>query len=107
VSAGTQVLTSRALLCWLDELDEALIGAAPTADTERRLDALIDEGVALFAGATPADPSAVDAVVVDRVQQRLRTIADGVATELDAVRRTRRELTRTRRAHAGYRATTP
>jgi hypothetical protein len=96
-----------ALICWLDELDEALIGTEPTEDAERRLDALIDEGVSLLAGVVPTDATAIDAQVVDRVQQRLRAIADGVATELDAVRRTRRELTRTRRAHAGYRAATP
>lgn len=96
-----------ALICWLDELDEALIGTEPSADAERRLEALIDEGVTLLAGETPLDASAVDAHVIDRVQQRLRAIADGVATELDTVRRTRRELTRTRRAHARYRATAP
>ena len=95
-----------ALMCWLDELDEALVGTAPTADAERRLEALIDEGVNLLAGEV-TDASAIDANVIDRVQRRLRAIADEVANELDGVRRTRRELTRAGRAHAGYRAATP
>lgn len=95
-----------ALMCWLDELDAALVGTAPTADAERRLDALIDEGVSLLAGEI-TDAPAIDAHVIDRVQRRLRAIADEVASELDAVRRTRRELTRAGRAHAGYRAATP
>lgn len=88
------------LTSWLDELDAALVGADPNAATEHRLDALIDEGMTLLAGEAAADVATIDTSVIDRVQRRLRAIADEIAVELDAVRRERRELTRTRRAHA-------
>lgn len=93
-----------ALMCWLDEIDEALVGSDSSADAERRLEALIDQGVTLLAVEAPLDTAAIDATVIDRVQGRLRAIADEVAAELDSVRQSRRELTRAGRAHAGYRA---
>lgn len=92
-----------AMLCWLDDLDAALVGDAAAEASEERLDALIDQGVTLFSDpSTIAEP--LDPTVLARVQQRLRTIADQVAAELDAVRGERRELTRVGRAHAGYQA---
>jgi hypothetical protein len=93
-----------ALMSWLDELDEALIGDAPSADAEQRLEALIDQGVTLLAEPSPAETAPIDSQVIDRVQRRLRLIADEVGRELDTVRCARRELSRAHRAHAGYRA---
>jgi hypothetical protein len=93
-----------ALMSWLDELDEALIEDALSADAEQRLEALLEQGVTLLAAPSPAEAAPVDSQVVDRVQRRLQVIADEVGRELDAVRCARRELTRARRAHAGYRA---
>jgi hypothetical protein len=93
-----------ALIAWLDELDGALVAEAAEDETQQRLDALIDQGVTLLAAQVPVTTAGIDSQVIDRVQRRLRAIADEVAGELDAVRRARHELTRAGRAHAGYRA---
>lgn len=92
-----------ALMSWLDDMD-ALVGTERTAASVDRLDTLIDQGVTLLADEAPRDGSTIDPGVIDRIQHRLRAIADEVAAELDAVRRERRQLTRAGRAHAGYQA---
>lgn len=89
---------------WLGELDETLDALHGPSEAEQRLDVLIDRGVSLLAG-DPAIDAPIDPTVIARVQQRLRAMADAIARELEAVRRERRELTKTSRAHAGYQAT--
>jgi hypothetical protein len=95
------------LVTWLDELDALMTGQPATPADEHRLDALIDRGMVLLADPTlqPA-PVGVDPQQLDRVQRRLRTIADRVAGELDEIRRERRQLVRARTAHVGYHAAT-
>jgi hypothetical protein len=93
------------LVTWLEELDALLTGRSATPADEHRLDALIDRGIELLSDPTPQPaPAGIDPQQLDRVQRRLRTIADRVAGELDEVRRERRQLARARTAHAGYHA---
>lgn len=81
---------------WLREMDAALLGA------DDRIDTLVERGLVLLDDELAADD--VDRLAFQRVINRLRDATDLIAAELSEVRRERRELARTRRAHAGYRA---